>query len=841
MAESHPLLRRLPGFSTVGDRPTAPDADSILDAFLDYASELNLELYPAQEEAIVELLAGNHVILDTPTGSGKSLVALAAQFGALARGQRSFYTAPIKALVSEKFFALCRDLGTDNVGMLTGDAAVNPDAPVICCTAEILANLALRDGASAPVDVVVMDEFHFFAEPTRGWAWQVPLVELPRAQFLLMSATLGPVNRFQTELRRRTGRECVLVRNTDRPVPLEYTYRETPLHESLLELAERAMLPAYLVNFTQNSAVERAQALTSLQLTTRDDKDAIGAAVAGFRFDTPFGADLKRYLGHGIGVHHAGMLPKYRLLVEKLAQEGLLKVISGTDTLGVGINVPIRTVLFSQLCKYDGRTTRVLNVREFKQIAGRAGRKGYDDVGYVWAQAPEHVIENLRADQAVSDGRKKKRPKRKPPEFGYAPWNAEIFERLAASPPEQLQSSFDVSHAMLLNLLDRPGDGCAAVRTLLSELNEPRPSYRRLVRRSISMYRSLLSQGILERLDTPDESGRTVRIDLALQDDFRLNQPLSPWILHAVGALDPASPDHAADVLSVVEAVLDDPRPVLARQLERARDQAMAAARAEGKDYDERQAVLAEVTHPQPNAESLYESFNAWRGRHPWVEETIHPKAVTRELFERGLTVREYIRIYGLKRSEGVLLRYLSDTYKALVQTVPMDLATDELDELIDWLGANVRNVDSSLIDEWERLANPEALEGPDPLPPPPSDITTNRRAFRVMVRNQVFSWVRQLARRDHRDLPELSGGWSAALEAYWEQYDEIRVDAEARGAAYFHLDEAPEAWTVRQTLLDPEGHGDWHLRARVDLVASRAEDRPVITVDALGRFGEVP
>jgi superfamily II RNA helicase len=836
-----PLLARLP-------EGRVDDPDVILDAFLDHVADAGLSLYPAQEEAIVELLAGNHVILDTPTGSGKSMVALAAQVAALAKGQRSFYTAPIKALVSEKFFALCRDLGSEQVGMLTGDASVNPEAPVICCTAEILANMALRDGADAPVDVVIMDEFHFYADRDRGWAWQVPLIELTRAQFLLMSATLGPTRRFQEDLERRTGRPCTLVKRAERPVPLEYEYRETPLHESLAELMDRGLAPVYLVHFTQNAAVDAAQALTSVDLCTKEEKAAIKQAIGGFRFDSPFGNDLRRYLHHGIGVHHAGLLPKYRLLVEKLAQEGRLKVICGTDTLGVGINVPIRTVLFTQLCKYDGATTRVLQVREFKQIAGRAGRKGYDDRGWVWCQAPEHVVENLRAEAAaLTDPKKRKKlVKRKPPEFGYAHWSADTFRRLAEGEPEPLRSSFNVTHAMLLELLDRPGDGCGAVRHLLSETHEPRKDFRRHVRRAIAIYRSLVSQHILEVLGSPDEKGRLVRVDLDLQEDFRLNQPLSPWVIDAVLRLDAASPEYAADVLTVVESVLENPGPVLARPVDRAKSEALAAMKRAGIEYEERMERLAEVTYPKPREEFVYGTFDAWRGRHPWVEDNVRPKSVARELFERAMTVKEYVSDYGLKRSEGVLLRYLSDAYKALVQTVPIAASTDDVEDLIDWLGATVRAVDSSLIDEWERLKNPEEEVDEERASEEAFDITANRRAFRVMVRNLVFSWVQWLARHEYERFASVESAdrddrWTPervreAMASYWDEFGALRSDADARGASWFAVQEGRGSWEVRQVLVDPDGYGEWSIEAKVDLARSREEGRPVVLLQKVGR-----
>src|SRR6476661_7368728 len=221
-----------------GPAATAADPDAIYEAFLRWTAEQGIQLYPAQQEALIEIVSGSNVVLATPTGSGKSLVATGAHFAALARGQRTFYTAPIKALVSEKSFALISVFGPENVGMLTGDAAVNAQAPIVCCTAEVLANIALREGADADVGQVVMDEFHFYSEPDRGWAWQVPLLELPKAQFVLMSATLGDVTRFREDLTRRTGRSTAVVASATRPVPLVYTYSLTPLQETVEELLQ---------------------------------------------------------------------------------------------------------------------------------------------------------------------------------------------------------------------------------------------------------------------------------------------------------------------------------------------------------------------------------------------------------------------------------------------------------------------------------------------------------------------------------------------------------------------------------------------------------------------------
>ena len=289
--------------------PEEIDSGNLLDGFLAWAAAADIDLYEAQEEAILEIFSGHHVVLTTPTGSGKSLVATAAHFESIARGRRCWYTAPVKALVSEKFFALCVEFGSENVGMITGDASVNPNAPIICCTQEVLANLALRHGADAPVDTAVIDEFHYYSDKDRGWAWQIPLLELQRTQFVLMSATLGPAEFFVNDLKSRSERAAVEVTGTTRPVPLEWSYRETTLLESIQELLELDRAPVYIVHFTQRAAAERAQALTSLDVLTREEKQRIREELSNFRFDSPFGKDVARFVKAGIGVHHAGRLP----------------------------------------------------------------------------------------------------------------------------------------------------------------------------------------------------------------------------------------------------------------------------------------------------------------------------------------------------------------------------------------------------------------------------------------------------------------------------------------------------------------------------------------------------
>src|SRR5579862_6678030 len=691
--------------------PTTAEPDAVFDAFAGWSKQRGLALYPHQEEALIEIVSGANVILSTPTGSGKSLVAAGAHFAALADGRRTFYSAPIKALVSEKFFDLCDAFGPAEVGMMTGDASVNAEAPIICCTAEVLANIALRDGAAADVGLVVMDEFHFYADPERGWAWQVPLIELPHAQFLLMSATLGDVSRFETDLTRRTGRPTAVIHTVERPVPLTFSFVVQPLHETLEELLSTGQAPIYVVHFTQAAALEQAQALMSINVCSRAEKDAIAELIGNFRFSAGFGKTLSRLVRHGIGVHHAGMLPRYRRLVETLTQAGLLKVICGTDTLGVGINVPIRTVLFTALSKYDGTRTRLLQAREFHQIAGRAGRAGYDTVGRVVVQAPEHVVENERAlAKAGDDPKARRKVVRKKPPAGFVSWGKPTFERLEAAEPEPLTSSFNVTHAMVLNVIARPGDAFAAMRHLLTDNHEDRAAQRKHIHRAIEIYRALLAGGVVERLPEPDSEGRLVRLTVDLQYDFALNQPLSPFALAAISLLDNTDPDYPLDVLSVIEATLDDPRQVLSAQQFRARGEAVAQMKADGVEYEERMELLDGVTYPKPLQDTLDAAYDIYRRGHPWVADyELSPKSVARDLYERAMTFAEFVSFYGLARSEGLVLRYLADAYKAQRQTVPDEAKTEDLADLIEWLGEIVRQVDSSLLDEWERLRNPSA------------------------------------------------------------------------------------------------------------------------------------
>ncbi|HZU83946.1 MAG TPA: DUF3516 domain-containing protein [Polyangiaceae bacterium] len=822
--------------------------DEILDLFLGHVREIGLELYPAQEQAILELFSGNHVILATPTGSGKSLVALALHFLSLSAGKRSYYTAPIKALVREKFFALCRYFGADRVGLLTGDAAVNRDAPIVCCTAEILANVALREGKRAAADHVVVDEFHYYADKERGVAWQIPLLVLERSQFLLMSATIGPSELFEKELAKRTRRPAVTVRGSERPVPLHFEYRETPLHETIIETVRGGRAPVYVVNFTQRGAAEAAQDFMSLDFLPKDRKRELADELARVRFDTPFGKEMKRFLSHGVGLHHAGLLPKYRLLVEKLAQRGLLAVISGTDTLGVGVNIPIRTVLFTRLCKYDGDKTAILSVRDFQQIAGRAGRKGFDDVGYVVAQAPEHVVENRRMEQrAAGDPVKLKRiVRKKPPDKGYVHWDRATFDRLVSSQPEPLVSRFRVSHGLILSVLEAPGAGCIDVARIIHRSHE-RPAQRRIFgREAKAMFQSLVDAGVVG----VEPGSRRVRVHVDLQDDFSIHHALSLWLIGTVDLLDAEGESYALDVLTLVESVLEDPDYVLRQQLEAHKKVKLAELKAAGVEYEERVAELEKLEHPKPLREFVYETFNEFARRHPWVRgDDVRPKSIAREMFERFMSFNEYVREYDLGRAEGTLLRYLSDTYKALVQTVPAPAKTPAVEEIEVFLRAMVRAVDSSLLDEWERIragggepARPDAVGEAEAQAPGQTDVTRDERGFTVLVRNALAQLVRAIGRRDWTAAAAMlepaagvdEDAWSSerlarAMAPFFEEHAGVAPGAAARRADHTRIDKEPDVWRIVQVIADAEGDDDWALSCSVDLDASARAGRPAL------------
>jgi superfamily II RNA helicase len=836
------------------------DAGMLLDRFLSYTNSRGLQLYPAQENAILELFEDRNVILNTPTGSGKSLVAMAGHFKALAEGKRSVYTCPIKALVNEKWMTLCREFGPDLVGLSTGDATVNHDAPILCCTAEILANIALREGDKANVQEVIMDEFHFYADRDRGSAWQIPLLTMPQARFLLMSATLGDTSFFEEEITRLTGKPTISVTSTDRPVPLSFEYADTLLSATLERLVKEGKGPVYVVHFTQLEAAQNAQSFTSLDVCSREEKNALAESLSGFRFTSPYGPDIKRLLRQGIGIHHAGLLPKYRVLVEQLAQKGLLKVICGTDTLGVGINVPIRTVLFTRLCKYDGQKTAILSARDFHQISGRAGRKGFDNQGWVVAQAPEYVIENIQLEQKRAGG--KKVTKRRPPDKNFVNWDKATFERLIIAKPERLVSRFQVSHAMLLNVLSRQTDGCTAMRRLIASSHDSAKQKLAHVSRAWQLFRSLVNRKIVEFIPrTP--AGATVRVNIELQEDFSMDQALSLYLIETIPLLDAQAVDYPMRLLTLVESILEDPDAILRKQLDKIKTKKMAEMKMDGIPFEERIEELDKLEYPKPDREFVYTTFNEFSDRHPWVgQDNIRPKSIAREMFESFRSFADYVRDFELQRAEGLLLRHLNSVYDALTKSVPETAKTEAVFEMELYLDAMIRQVDSSLLDEWEKMRNPhfQADDKPEVRPPGADgapDITRDTKAFTAAIRTRIFAFLRALSINEYEEAlatfntavapsenpsaPAIDGSTAAwtperlqqALETYRTDHGEIRLDPEARNIRQTYVTPSKDGktWAVQQMVVDPDDHNDWIVLVEVDCAASRAAQLPVLSL----------
>ena len=835
--------------------------DEALERFLSWCEDRGIELWPHQEEALMDLAAGDHVILGTPTGSGKSLVALGMLFLGMAQGRRAYYTAPIKALVSEKFFDLVEVLGRDNVGMITGDTHINTQAPVICCTAEILANQALREGEDTDVGVVAMDEFHYFADPDRGWAWQVPLLTLPHTQFMLMSATLGDVSHIAAALREQTGAHVDEVTDAPRPVPLAYEYVDTAL-EGTVELAlRRGEAPLYIVHFSQDAALATAQSLANFGVATKEQREAIKEAAHGTRFTTAFGKILKRLLANGVGVHHAGMLPRYRLLVERLAQQGLLPVICGTDTLGVGINVPIHTVVLTALTKFDGYRMRRLRAREFHQIAGRAGRAGFDTEGMVIAEAPEHDIENAKLmAKAGNDPKKLRKLKKKKPPEGFVTWNKQTFERLCEAAPETLKPRLRVTNSMVLAMVERGGDARARVHDLIERSLQTPEEKLKLEMRADEIFATLIDTGVVVREELPEGDGSapdaearsavSYSLTVDLPEDFALDQPLSPFLLAALELLDPESETYTFDLISMVEATLEDPKQVLRAQERQARDAAMAAMKADSVDYEERLERIQDVTYPKPLEELLDAAFAEYCAKVPWAADyALSPKSVLRDMLESASDFKGYIQKLGIARSEGILLRYLAEAFRSLDRTVPLDKRNEQLEDIISWLGLMVRCIDSSLVDEWAAAGDAAAL---DVAPPTAADaVVADRRGMTLLVRNALFRRVQLAAAQRAEELGELDSAWGMGeprwrrvLDEFFDEHDELLLDADARSTAYFAIDERDEqsdhVWHVHQIFHDADGDNDFGIMADVDLDATQEESEVVFKNYRVGAIEEL-
>ena len=544
----------------------------------------------------------------------------------------------------------------------------------------------------------------------------------------------------------------------------------------------------------------------------RDRGDLIG----DFRFATGFGKTLSRLVRHGIGVHHAGMLPKYRRLVEKLAQAGLLKVICGTDTLGVGVNVPIRTVLFTALSKYDGKRARVLHAREFHQIAGRAGRAGFDTAGRVVVQAPEHVIENEKALAKAGDDPKERRKvvRKKPPE-GFVCWGQSTFERLVAADPEPLTSRFQVTHAMLLNVIARPGNAYRGDEHLLTDNHEDR---RQAAQAHPPGHRDLPLAARRRGRRAARRARRVagyVRLTVDLQHDFALNQPLSPFALAAFDLLDQESATYALDVVSVIESTLDDPRQMLSAQQYKARGEAVAAMKADGVEYEERMELLQDISYPKPLEDAARGRLRRLPARPPVGRRL---PAVAQVRGPRHVRAGDDLRASTSPSTSWPGPRAsccaTSPTpTRRWGRPCPTRRRPRSSPTSSSGSASSSGRSTPACSTSGSSSATPRRSAPRDAEAPTGQAGHANTRAFRVLVRNALFRRVELAALREVRRAGELDAddGWDAdawadAMDAYLDEYDDIGTGPDARGPELLLIEEGQDGLGGPPDLRRPGG-----------------------------------
>ncbi len=545
--------------------------------------------------------------------------------------------------------------------------------------------------------------------------------------------------------------------------------------------------------------------------------------------------------------------------------------------------MPIHTEVLTSLTKYDGVKSRRLRSREFHQIAGRAGRAGFDSEGLVIAEAPEHDIENAKLVQkAGGDPKKLRKIKRKKPPEGFVNWNEQTFERLVASSPEVLRPHMRVSHSMVLSLVERGGDALENISDLI-DLSMQTPDEKvQLKARAEEILDTLVATGVVEKelvgagsagaaesvegdegadgvggaddegcakgvedadgdKDTEGAEGASWNYSLTMEmpASFSLDQPLSPFLLAVLDMLSMEDPNYALDLISLVEATLENPFSVLRAQQRRARDEAAAEMKAAGIGFEERLERLANVSYPRPLEDELNAAFEHYCEAVPWARDyELAPKSVLRDMIETASDFKTYVARYKIARSEGTLLRYLSDVFRVLARTIPEARRDERLNEVIDWLRFMVQSIDSSLMDEWAQTG--DSADDIALAPPPSANaVVADRRGLVILVRNALFLRVRlaSLGRCDELGSLDCEAGYGAAhwervLEGFYEVHEEIRIDADARSHAYLLIDEADEVgehlWHVRQIFLDEDADCDFAIAADVDLDATQEEGEAV-------------
>ncbi len=656
-----------------------------------------IEPYPVQEQAIRHIVAGTSVLVTVPTGTGKTLMAKAALQAAVMRGERAIYTTPLRALTEEKYRELCADFGDENVGFATGDYKVNREAPIQVEVAEILWNRVVGDKSVCPAEVVVMDEGHYFNDPERGYVWEQSIIGLdPRSQLVILSATVGRPDRFcqWASLTRRVPME--LVESRERKVPLVHDFREEPLIDTVRELAHKGDVPAIVFVFGREQCFEVARLLKSCRRFTTDEEKAKVEALCDEAL-LPGGVanELRPLFSHGIGIHHAGILPRYKQLVEQLALERLIKFVVSTETIAAGINLPARTVVFPSLRKFIKNEPRMVTAAEYHQMAGRAGRPQFDDRGLAITLAPEEIVSELKKElrdaakrPAYDEGKVRKsvynKARSEAQRKGDIIWTPESHAELVRGEPAELRSKTKITteQVLAIGLPDLattalPGAGFVAPKK--TELAE------RMAEAEASLPPSMRLDIVtmIDNLLLEDRERRGLHKTLAqLVDNLRAIEVIDQhgtqvagMMIRQLQGMDGlfiwyALYNHDLDYVELrqlVEFLVD--HDIIQRQLDRKEEdkkREWVKARLRELRLENPQLTWDDVVaewereHPRPltKVEEVFQAFSA-AVPHPELHGGKKPKNVWATMEDSGMSFLEFVAAEGLQHEEGNLFSYL--------------------------------------------------------------------------------------------------------------------------------------------------------------------------------------
>lgn len=698
-------------------------ADLELEFYEKFFIARGLEPYPVQEQAFDHIFAGRSVLVTVPTGTGKTVIGKAAIHKALALGQKAIYTSPLRALTEEKYRELCEDFGADRVGFATGDYKVNPEAPVQVVVAEILWNRIFGERAGRLADVVVMDEAHYFNDPERGYVWEQSIIGMdPRTQLVLLSATVGDPQQFCAWVYSVRRVEMELVQSHERRVPLYHEYREAYLIEVVRELYDKGDWPAIIFSFSRDQCFEWARLLRSCpRFTTDEERARIEAACDEELLQGGLAKELRALLVHGIGVHHAGILPRYKQLVERLTLERLCKFVVSTETISAGINLPAKRVVFPALRKFIKGKPRLVTSAEYHQMAGRAGRPQFDKEGIAIALAPEGVVQELRkelkelqkrgrAPSEIETERLRKacyaRARSQAQAAGDVTWDRETHRKLVEGKPAALASKTKVTPEQILAIglpdlqAPPPPDGTRLppyldlhMRSVIDHLL--------LDERSKAEARRTLDMIIdnLKALGVLDEHGRQIAGKMI----NRLRGIDGPFVYYLLMNRD-VGYELARELVEflvdhdVIHRILgregDEKRRewIHKRLRERRRDEPMVTWEDVEEEY--------ERTFPRElsEVEKVHQEFVAGLP-HPELHGGKVQKTIWKKMEEENLSFLEFVSQNGLEHEEGNLFTYLARVMK-FARMLHEATTLDEFHELEVRVRRRLSAIDERVLEE---------------------------------------------------------------------------------------------------------------------------------------------